>query len=273
MEAWGGRQVPSRRSRCEHCSPTPEEAALTGPPLAPNPAGSLLRRFLRLLPGPGAHWACQDLLQCPMAVRRQAGAQHQEQVPRGGRRGKEKAWWGVRPWHSLPTSLAWKGAAVRTGGARAERRREVASGRYAGPIWRGGGLRDLWEGLNYDEDLLPALEDSCGKREAVGSADWGPVPPPFPGAGCRAEGHLDYQELLSRGHGQRQPPTLCHHPGKPRQVSGPSMPPAPAPPELVPKQVSGPQAQMPGGLPRTPLPSARLSPLLLASQGEASRML
>lgn len=114
----------------------------------------------------------------------------------------------------------------------------MANGRYAGPIWRGGGLRDLWEGLNYDEDLLLALEDSCGKREAVGSADWGPVPPPFPGAGCRAEGHLDYQELLSRGHGQRQPPTLCHHPGKPRQVSGPSTPPAPAPPR------GGPQASL-----------------------------
>lgn len=44
-----------------------------------------------------------------------------------------------------------------------------------------------------------------------------------PGAGCGTESHVDYQELLSRGHGQRQPPTLCHHPGEPGQVSGSSM--------------------------------------------------
>lgn len=46
-----------------------------------------------------------------------------------------------------------------------------------------------------------------------------------PGAGCGTESHMDYQELLSRGHGQRQPPTLCHHSGEPGQVSGSSVPP------------------------------------------------
>lgn len=47
---------------------------------------------------------------------------------------------------------------------------------------------------------------------------------PSPGAGCRVESYMDYQKFLSRGHGQRQPPTLCHHPGKPRQVSTPLLP-------------------------------------------------
>lgn len=41
------------------------------------------------------------------------------------------------------------------------------------------------------------------------------------GTGCRIESHVDYQEFLPWGHGQRQPPTFCHHSGKPRQVSVP----------------------------------------------------
>ena len=50
-------------------------------------------------------------------------------------------------------------------------------------------------------------------------------------------------------------------------MSGPSSPPAPAPPEVVPKQVSGPASQMPGGgvaedplTQHPPLPSPLSSP-------------
>lgn len=70
--------------------PPPGGIAHKDRPLASPPAGSLLRRFLRLLPGPGAHRPRQDLLQCPVAVGGQACAQHQEQVP--GRGGRGGAW-------------------------------------------------------------------------------------------------------------------------------------------------------------------------------------
>lgn len=105
------------------------------------------------------------------------------------------------------------------------------------------GLSSL--GLCYD-DPLSALEvrwalGSCLTKRAVRLLTKALSHPPSPGAGCRAKSHMDHQEFLSRGHGQRQPPALCHYPGKPRQVSGSSVP-TPATPAACPEQVSGPES-------------------------------